>query len=252
MTKRQLIDEILTMNKTAKPAFLARFAQDDLEEYLRQLLGLNKPVLTGNAGRYEKYFVYRPSQAKPIEVPVIEPLPQVTVTVAQEAELISRAMFDQPQAAPAEPAQQQAAEVNAAVREQQRAYRRSRILTSRLSRICPPMVHAEAESPQAAADDEEPADSVVSGGYQYTYTGDDTWEQDEQGTEAEDSHLAAEESHTAQPREPVIDEHREQPDAQSAEQQVIEEHSVAQQPVGASISGNAQPSDKENSDSWLF
>ncbi|MFP4052506.1 MAG: hypothetical protein ACLFV7_01415 [Phycisphaerae bacterium] len=37
MTKRQLIDEILSMNTTADPAFLAEFGSGDLEAYLTNL-----------------------------------------------------------------------------------------------------------------------------------------------------------------------------------------------------------------------
>lgn len=37
MTKRQLIDEIRTINQTADPAFLARFPDGELDEYLRHL-----------------------------------------------------------------------------------------------------------------------------------------------------------------------------------------------------------------------
>ncbi len=37
MTKRELIDEILLFNSTAEPAFLARFEEKDLQDYLRAL-----------------------------------------------------------------------------------------------------------------------------------------------------------------------------------------------------------------------
>ena len=37
MTKRQLIDEIISMNTTADPAFLAEFTSGDLEAYLTNL-----------------------------------------------------------------------------------------------------------------------------------------------------------------------------------------------------------------------
>jgi hypothetical protein len=37
MTKRQLIDEILAVNRSAEPAFLAQFGDQQLEEYLQHL-----------------------------------------------------------------------------------------------------------------------------------------------------------------------------------------------------------------------
>jgi len=40
MSKRELIDCIREINKTAKPEFLAAFATDDLKDYLENLMGL--------------------------------------------------------------------------------------------------------------------------------------------------------------------------------------------------------------------
>jgi hypothetical protein len=37
MTKRQLIDEILSLNRTAQPGFLAQFSEIQLREYLGAL-----------------------------------------------------------------------------------------------------------------------------------------------------------------------------------------------------------------------
>jgi len=45
MTKRQLIDEILTINRSAKAAFLAKFDGADLDEYLQHLLVVREPRL---------------------------------------------------------------------------------------------------------------------------------------------------------------------------------------------------------------
>lgn len=56
MTKRQLIDEILTLNRSARPEFLARFGDQDLGEYLDHLQATQKPRLQGDAGRFEHYF----------------------------------------------------------------------------------------------------------------------------------------------------------------------------------------------------
>jgi hypothetical protein len=56
MTKRELIDAIQALNATADAGFLARFEEDDLEAYLGKLHWARSPRLTGDAGRYEKYF----------------------------------------------------------------------------------------------------------------------------------------------------------------------------------------------------
>ena len=56
MTKRQLIDQIITVNRSAEPGFLARFDDEDLRDYLDHLLVALEPRLTGETHRYEKYF----------------------------------------------------------------------------------------------------------------------------------------------------------------------------------------------------
>ena len=43
MTKRQLIDEILTLNHSARPSFLAKFEDADLSEYLQHLQAVRQP-----------------------------------------------------------------------------------------------------------------------------------------------------------------------------------------------------------------
>jgi hypothetical protein len=44
MSKRELIDEILRLNPTAKPDFLSHFKEKDLQEYLDHLNWLNTPA----------------------------------------------------------------------------------------------------------------------------------------------------------------------------------------------------------------
>ena len=56
MTKRQLIDEIMTVNRTAQPGFLARFEEADLDEYLRHLLQARTRRISGDSSRYGKFF----------------------------------------------------------------------------------------------------------------------------------------------------------------------------------------------------
>ena len=41
MSKRELIDCIREINKTAKPEFLAAFSAEDLKDYLEHLMGLD-------------------------------------------------------------------------------------------------------------------------------------------------------------------------------------------------------------------
>jgi hypothetical protein len=41
MSKRELIDCIIELNRTAKPEFLAQFSPEDLDKYLDNLLGVD-------------------------------------------------------------------------------------------------------------------------------------------------------------------------------------------------------------------
>ena len=56
MTKRQLIDEIVSMNQTADPEFLSQFKDQELDNYLEHLRFARKPRLSGDRHRYDKYF----------------------------------------------------------------------------------------------------------------------------------------------------------------------------------------------------
>lgn len=82
MNKRQLIDEIIRINRTARPSFLARFDEGDLDEYLRHLLDATveaplTPVCdmavcgaaVGDAGQYAPV----PAEAQPVVAPSEEP-----------------------------------------------------------------------------------------------------------------------------------------------------------------------------------
>ena len=46
MSKRELIDCICEINKTAKPEFLASFSEEDLSAYLEHLMDLDLEQLT--------------------------------------------------------------------------------------------------------------------------------------------------------------------------------------------------------------
>lgn len=85
MTKREMIDEILSINISAEPRFLARFADDQLSEYLTHLHVLAKPRLTGVTGRYDKYFR---------DLPKIATRPQWRAATPQAEEIIADE-FDQ-------------------------------------------------------------------------------------------------------------------------------------------------------------
>jgi len=54
MTKRQLIDEILEINRGAEPGFLAQFDDGDLEAYLRHLRTAQEPRICQQAGTYSR------------------------------------------------------------------------------------------------------------------------------------------------------------------------------------------------------
>ena len=45
MSKSELIDRILQINKSAKPEFLARFSEEELDKYLENLLELDPAEL---------------------------------------------------------------------------------------------------------------------------------------------------------------------------------------------------------------
>jgi len=47
MTKRQIIDEILTINTNADPGFLAGFDPSDLDDYLRRIQTTLEPRAVG-------------------------------------------------------------------------------------------------------------------------------------------------------------------------------------------------------------
>ncbi|MFB3892311.1 MAG: hypothetical protein ACE15C_09850 [Phycisphaerae bacterium] len=83
MTKRQLIDEIITINRTAQPGFLARFEESDLDEYLRHLLHARTNRLSGDSSRFQKYFRSQgraEGPKKPRTVPTLPAEPTVRPT----------------------------------------------------------------------------------------------------------------------------------------------------------------------------
>ncbi len=87
MTKRQLIDRVMELNETAKPEFLARFDEVDLNEYLNHLLVLQTPRLSGEKGRYDRYFANCPSiSVEPRHIPAEQPVEEF-VEAEAEAEM---------------------------------------------------------------------------------------------------------------------------------------------------------------------
>jgi len=95
MTKRQLIDEIISLNASAEPAFLARFDEGDLGEYLGHLQHARMPRLTGDPRRFDHYFDGCPAiAAAPVAVAVAE----------EEAYLADE---DLPELQPVEPADEE-------------------------------------------------------------------------------------------------------------------------------------------------
>ncbi len=117
MTKRQLIDRVMELNETAKPEFLAKFDDEDLNEYLNHLLVLQTPRLSGEKGRYDRYFVNCPSISVEARYVPAEPAvdaydaelgysePVCEETPAEEEELqetVAAAFVDSVQKQPAE------------------------------------------------------------------------------------------------------------------------------------------------------
>lgn len=56
MTKRQLIDEIISLNHSAEPDFLASFKDSELDAYLRHMQWGRTPRLAGDIHRFDHYF----------------------------------------------------------------------------------------------------------------------------------------------------------------------------------------------------
>ena len=64
MTKRELINEIMEINRTADAAFLADFDVDQLEDYLGQLYKVNPPRVKAQSTQSARAQQYMPE--KPI------------------------------------------------------------------------------------------------------------------------------------------------------------------------------------------
>ncbi len=51
MTKREIIDRIMRLNRTARPEFLADFDEDDLRAYMQHLEAVTEAANTTGAAR---------------------------------------------------------------------------------------------------------------------------------------------------------------------------------------------------------
>ncbi len=67
MTKRQLIDRIVTINRSAEPGFLAQFEDDELNDYLRHLHVAQSPRPHADPRRFARYFELPESVATTVE-----------------------------------------------------------------------------------------------------------------------------------------------------------------------------------------
>ena len=65
MCKRELIDEIIQINASACPAFLAQFQRDDLDDYLRHL----KITQTPRPLSFQRLATEIPASAQPPPLP---------------------------------------------------------------------------------------------------------------------------------------------------------------------------------------
>ena len=73
MTKRQVIDEIVSRNRTAIPAFLAQFGDEDLQLYLDRLRDVQTPPPVLDASRFDHYFEGCPASTADTDA-VAEPM----------------------------------------------------------------------------------------------------------------------------------------------------------------------------------
>ena len=88
MTKRQLIDQIITVNRSARPGFLAAFDDHDLRDYLDHLHAARQPRLTGQSRQYARYFAAAPAGATALaEPPEDDDLPPAPRWSAGESDL---------------------------------------------------------------------------------------------------------------------------------------------------------------------
>ena len=70
MTKRQLIDQIIAVNRSARPGFLARFDDEDLRDYLDHLMTARQPLPVARTHSHEKYFTApQPTATAVLEAP---------------------------------------------------------------------------------------------------------------------------------------------------------------------------------------
>jgi hypothetical protein len=100
MSKRELIDEILRLNPTAKPDFLAHFKEKDLQEYLVHLNWLNSPAIepdrSPTAGVAQEYA--EPSESN-VAVAVADADPEMAEAsddMGPEEPLAEAPAFDEP------------------------------------------------------------------------------------------------------------------------------------------------------------
>ncbi len=73
MTKRQLIDQILSLNQTAEPGFLAQFQDRDLDEYLAHLAVVKMPRGASPSARPRRDFHDHVPSNKSARMPVSAP-----------------------------------------------------------------------------------------------------------------------------------------------------------------------------------
>jgi outer membrane biosynthesis protein TonB len=105
MTKRQLIQEIMLLNPTARPDFLARFGDRDLEEYLRHLRWVLPAAPADDRRREERTPAPTADLAAPVED--AEPAEPVLLPGGRESQAPESQTPDSasaPEAAPTRPA----------------------------------------------------------------------------------------------------------------------------------------------------
>ena len=104
MTKRQLIDEIVSINRSAQPSFLARFDRCDLRDYLDNLHASRRPRPCCRPGGQEPSILAATDTTRPLA-----PLPMANVWPAPEPAAPEPSAEDQAPIEPVQEAAQQAA-----------------------------------------------------------------------------------------------------------------------------------------------
>ena len=98
MTKRELIDEIVELNPTATPEFLADFEQSDLAEYLQHLQWVAEPPAAEGKGDLTPPAVSLTPEPQPADEPALKPVVAVVADTDAESPFAQQPVEEDSQA----------------------------------------------------------------------------------------------------------------------------------------------------------